>query len=288
MTSILVTGATGTVGSAVVAALADRPDVTIRAGTRSPQPGGAGNSDKVKQVVFDWFDQDTIESAVDGVERVFLLSPVIDERQVEAAVRLLDAARGAGVQAVVKLSTFAPDREPATTFGRWHLAVEEHLKNCGLAYTILRPGSYLDNYRTYFRPDAGGIIYRPIGDAVSADIDVRDIADVAVRALTTDDHAGAVYELSGPQAITGAEVAEELSAACSRPIQFVPVPEEAARGAMLGAGLAPWYVDAVLEFQRVIREGYTSEVLDTVPRITGRPGRSLADVARHHSASWVV
>jgi uncharacterized protein YbjT (DUF2867 family) len=279
---ILVTGATGTIGTHVVDELAKR-GASVRAAARGASkaslPGG------VEPAELDFADAASIDRALQGVSAAFLLTPFAAD-QVELGTRFIDRAKAAGVQRIVKLSAIGAEIEPGIQLGRWHRAIERHLETSGLEHTFLRPNNFMQNFVGYYPPDAEGTIYLPWGDGACSFIDGRDIGRVAAVALTDDGHAGKAYTLTGPAAFTIGEAAATLSSVTGRKIRYVDVPEAAARGAMLGLGMPAWMVDAMLELHAVDKAGYAAVVTDDVTKLTGTPARSFADFAKEHAASW--
>jgi uncharacterized protein YbjT (DUF2867 family) len=282
--TILVTGATGTVGSKVVQALAGKADVSVRVAVRDPAKA-KGLGANAQPVAFDYAKPETIAAAVKGADRVFVLTP-FQQDQVELGNRLVDAAKAAGVRHIVKLSAIGSDMEPGIQLGRWHRAVERHLEATGIAYTILRPANFMDNFIHYYPPQADGNIYLPLGTGAASYIDTRDIADVAALVLTTPGHDNKAYTLTGGEAVSTAQAAAHLSEATGRAINYVDVPEEAAKKAMLDLGMPGWMVDAMMELHGIVKAGYAAGTTDTVKELLGRAPRTFAQFARDNAAAW--
>lgn len=271
---ILVTGATGTIGTQVVNALRAR-GAEVRAAAR----GGS--------VELALGDTASVDRALAGVSAAFLLTPFAQD-QVELGAHFIDRAKAAGVKRVVKLSAIGADSEPGIQLGRWHRAIEKHLEASGLEYTFLRPNNFMQNFLGYYPPDASGTIYLPWGTGAASFIDAVDVGRVAAVALTESGHAGKAYTLTGPAAFTIAEAAETLSRVAKRKITYVDVPESAARKGMLDAGVPAWMADAMLELHAIDKAGYAAVVTDDVARITGTPPRSFAAFAEANAAKLVA
>ena len=230
--TILVTGATGTIGSEVVKALSAKPGVTVRVAVRSAAKAEKLLAANVIPVDFDYDKPDTIAAAVKGADRVFLLTP-FTENQVELGKLLIDASRAAGVKHIVKLSAIGAEIEPGIQLGRWHRATEKLIEASGISYTFLRPANFMDNFIHYYPPAGDGNIYLPLGTGAASYIASSDVAAVAAAVLTEEGHHGKAYDLTGPAALTTAEAASAIGAASGREVRYVDVPEAAASKAMI-------------------------------------------------------
>ena len=231
MSETVVFGATGAVGSHVLRELVGR-GAAVRAFTRDPGrlPGG------VEPARGDLDDAATVRAALDGADRVLLCTPN-DPRQVERETGVIDAAVAAGVTRLVKISAVVARPGSPSAFADAHGRIEEHLRASGLPSVVLRPGFYMSNLLAAAATIRDtGRFFLPGADAKVAMTDPRDVAAVAAAVLTGDGHEGRTYTVTGPAALTCAEVAVELSAALRRPVEYVGVPDEVARAAMRDAG----------------------------------------------------
>jgi uncharacterized protein YbjT (DUF2867 family) len=276
---VLVTGATGTTGRDVVKKLSEN-GVPVRAGVRDQAKARKQFGADTALATFDFEDAASFPGALEGVEKVFLLPPLMPN-QVEATNAFVDASKHAGVRHIVKLSAMAADTEPPFTFGKWHVAGERHIRESGLAFTFLRPNSFMQNFINHF-PPRDGAIYLPWGDGKAAFVDTRDIAAVAFEVLTNNGHEGKTYTLTGPATLGIAEVAKILSEAARRQIKYVDVPEAAAREGMLQAGLPQWQVDALIELHAASKQNRWAAVTSDIEKVTGKPATPFAQFARDH------
>jgi uncharacterized protein YbjT (DUF2867 family) len=281
---ILVTGANGLNGRAVLRRLAAR-GIPARALVRSVgRADGLSALPNVEIVEGDLARPESLAEALRGVDRAMLISSA-DPAMLEVQSAFIAAARAAGVAHVVKLSGIIPGLDSPFRFARMHAEIERRLEASWMAFTHLRAGEFM---AAYFRqvPSilAKGALLLPMADARIASIDVDDIAEVAATALTTPGHEGKIYPLTGPEALTMAEVAERLSAATGKPIRYVDVAPEDARRAQLAAGMPPYLVDALAELFAERRKGAESHVSPAVQAILGRrPTRFDEFAARHAS-----
>lgn len=287
--TILITGATGTVGKEVAIQLSIVDDVRVRAGVHSIIKGeNLKRVPDVEVVEVDFKDQNSLHAAFTHVDKVFMVTPFTHD-QVEMAKTLVDEAKKTGVKHVVKLSAMGADAEPGIKLGRWHREIEEYIINSGIAYTFLRPASFMQNYTNF---DAASIrgegrFYHPTGNGKISCIDVRDIAAVAVEVLTGAGHEGKVYELTGPEALSNYEVADIISEVTGKQVEFVGVSEDAARSAMLEHQMPEWMVDAMLELQRSYKENQFNKTTDTVQQLTGRPPYTFRQFVEDHKEAFV-
>jgi uncharacterized protein YbjT (DUF2867 family) len=283
---ILVTGATGNNGTEIVKRLAAKAQVQVRAMVRNPDRASAIALPQVEIVEGDFDRPATLLGALAGVERAFLLTPS-SERAQSQQIAFIDAAQQSGVTHIVKLSQFAADAHSPVRFLRYHAAVEAALQASGMAYTLLRPNLYMQgllNFRSTIATQ--NAFYAAAGDAKVSAVDVRDIADVAVAALTESGHEGKIYELTGPQALTHAEMAEGLSEALGRRVEFVDIPPEAMREALVGVGLPVWQADGLVEDYAHYRRGEAAAVTSGVRDAIGKEPRSFDEFARDYAAMF--
>ena len=281
---ILVTGATGNVGQPLVTVLA-QAGAAVRAIVHSPDRAAALEAEGVDVVVGDLSDPTTYEPALDGIDHAFLLVRATPS-QVEQESAFVRSAARAGVAHVVKLSALGTAPDSPVRLGAGQAVIEQRLGESGLGWTILRPNGFMQNTLAYAGSlAAAGEFYSPQGDGAVAMIDARDVADVAARVLLDPGHEGAVYELTGPEALTNDAVAEHIAAAMGRPARHVDVPEDAARAGMVDAGVPAWNADGVIELIAFYRAGDAAAVSPAVPELLGRPARSYADFAHEHAAA---
>ncbi|MBP2702245.1 NAD(P)H-binding protein [Microbispora sp. RL4-1S] len=278
---ILVTGATGTVGTEVVRLLARRGE-RVRAMTRNPR----GVSLPAEVVRGDFDDRESLDSAVAGVGAVFLLDapgPWLERHD----LAMLDAVRSHGVGKVVKLSAIGTGEETEPRVGGWHLPGERALRAGKAAWTILRPSSFATNTLHWAsRIKAGQPISNLTGNGAQGVIDPRDVAEVAVVALTTPDHAGRTYTLTGPELLSTPDQVEILRNVLGRSIEITDVPLEVARKQMIAAGRDPDFADGAMRGQRFIAEGGNARLTDDVARVLGRTARTYATWADDHRAAF--
>ncbi|MCO1655109.1 NmrA family NAD(P)-binding protein [Pseudonocardia humida] len=283
--TVLVTGATGTVGRHLVAELRRR-GTDVRALVRDPQRAAGIIGPDVELAVGDFADPASLRAALPGVHRVHLACANHPD-QVAWETAMIDAAAAAGVGRIVKLSALDARIGSPVAFADAHGRVERHLLAAGVPHVLLKPTFAMTNLLA--AADSvrqAGAILLPGSGAKIAMIDPRDVAAVAAVALTTDGHDGRAYELTGPAAVTFDEVAAQLSTLLDRPVGFVPVPDDAALGQLVGAGAPQWYAAGVVAQFGLLRAGTQADVRDVVRVLTGREPRSLAQFLGEHAAAF--
>jgi uncharacterized protein YbjT (DUF2867 family) len=275
---ILVTGATGTIGSKVVHLLTER-DVPFRAMSRTP-------ADLPNHVQADFTDPASLAAAVTDVDTVFLVTvPPVPSPTHDLA--LLRAAETAGVTKIVKLSAIGTgERFDGTVVGAWHLAAEQAIETSGLAWTVLRPTSFASNFLPYRDLiNAGEPIPNLLGTAKQAVVDPRDVAEVAVEALVNDTHNGQRYDLTGPELMTFEDQAAILERVLNRQTKTVDVDVQTHLEAV---GMPPESIEAVRIGTGWARAGGAAYVTDQVSRILNHPARTFEEWAIAHQSHYNV
>ncbi len=283
---ILITGATGTVGSEVVKRLSAHCE-RVRALTRDLRKAQVNPVVGVDFVKGDFDDPDSIRLACTGVEKAFLLTNST-ERAEQQQIEFVNLAKESNVRHIVKLSQLHAGSNSSGRFLRYHAAVEVAIRASGLTFTFLRPNMYMQgllNFRQSIREK--NAFFAAAGEARISAVDVRDLADVAVSALTTSKHDDKTYSLTGPETLTFSEMAQQLSTALGRTIAFVDVSPEAMREALTGFGFPAWQADGLLEEFAMYSRGEASAVENGVREALGREPGSFAEFARDYAPRFV-
>jgi uncharacterized protein YbjT (DUF2867 family) len=281
---ILVVGATGKVGREVVRQLA-ASNAPVRALVRDPARASHVRLPGIEIAAGDLGRPETLDAALAGVDRVFLASPA-DPDQVELQGNLVQACKRGDVGHVVKVSV-AGGPDAATQIGRWHWTTEKQIEASGLGFTMLRPSLYMQQ-TLRFAPSiaATGSFALPCGSGEVPLVDCRDVAAVAVAALTQTGHDRKIYDVTGPEALSFEAVAEAIGQAVGRKITYVHVPPDYARKQMLAEGVPVWLAEDMLVLFASIRDGYGGAVTDTVQKVTGERPRSYLQFARDHAGNF--
>jgi len=275
---ILVIGGRSKIGSALIGELLGRGQ-QVRALVRAGEPAGSLPA-AAEAVTGDLADEGSLVTAMAGVQKVFLLSsPHPDAASWHRTA--IDAARRTQVQLLVRSSILGADRESVAEFISAHTTCDRYLEDSGLPYVIVRPNLFLQNIPESTIPslDASGTFYADAGEARISMVDTRDVAAVAAVVLTEPGHTGAHYDVTGPEALSYADVAARLTTALGRRISYAGASDDAVRRALLGAGLTEWFANALVglyrDYRRSGTDGYAAQITGTIQRLTGRPARSL-------------
>jgi len=281
---LLVTGATGTTGTEVVRGLRQR-DAEVRALIHDEAKADAVREIGAEPVLGEMGDPKTLEPALEGVERAYLVSPV-SPMQAEYEQVFVETAKAAGVQHVVKLSMVGASGESPLRFARNHAVVEHALRESGLAWTFLRPNGFMQNNLSWPTRVQNGRFYSPVPDAAFSLVDARDVAEVAIAALTGDDHAGKAYALTGPEAVSYRDQARRLFTAAGRDVTVEEVDAEAVKQALVQTGVPPWNAEGLAELWQMYASGGAALVASGVEDVLGRAPRDLDAFARDHAEAF--
>jgi uncharacterized protein YbjT (DUF2867 family) len=281
--SVLVLGATGTVGRDVVAALA-KNGVRVSAGTRNPASAAAVRLG-CELVEFDFERPATYAPTLKGVDRVFLIARPGDERADQFSTPLIDEMKRQEVRHVVNLSAMGAETRDDFSLRK----VELYLEASGLAWTHLRPNWFMQIFSTgplLSLIRATGKIPAPAGDAKISFVDARDVAAVAAAALAEGGHEKKAYTLTGPEALDHASAARAIASATNKAVEYVDLSEDQAREGLRRGGMIAERIERLIQFYRLVRQGLCAPVSDDGPRVLKRPPFSFAEFVRDNASAW--
>ena len=278
--TVLLTGSTGTVSSALLDALRGSADLRIRALVRDQAKADTLRAKGAEAVVGDLEEPDTLGEAFDGVDILWLLTPA-SALEPSMGSNAIQAAKRANVKHIVRNSAIKAGHDAPNRNGRLHALVEESLRASGIPWTILRPHYYMQNLLSSAGSVASdGMLYMNMGDAAVGMVDGRDVGVLAARIIENPGpHAGKTYTPTGPESTTMAEAAKALGQVLGKPVNYVALPPEAAQHAMLGFGLSRWFVGNVVDYGRAYSEGWGDFVTNDFKAVTGRDARSFKQFA---------
>jgi uncharacterized protein YbjT (DUF2867 family) len=277
MSRILVVGASGTVGSELSRLLAAQGEQVVKATSRQ-----ATASD---QVQLDLVSRAGLPTAFSGVDRAFFLAPPGHADQEALLAPLIDEAKSRQLRKVVLMTAMGANADENAPMRK----AERRLEASGLAYNIIRPNWFMQNFNTFWLHgiQSAGQIFLPVGTAKGSFIDARDIAAVAARLLTSDTYANRDFDLTGPRALDHAEVAAILTQTTGKPIGFTDITPDAMLQGLLGAGLPRDYAEFLVLILGFFKAGYAERTTDAVQQITGQAPRTIEQYAKDYRASWV-
>ena len=274
MEPIVITGATGNLGGRIARRLAAAgvpQRLVVRDPARAPRLPGA------EVAVADHADPAAVRRALAGAHTVLMVSAAESPGRVGVHRTFVDAAAAAGVGHLVYTSFAGAAPDAVFTLARDHAATEEHIRAAGPAYTFLRDNLYADFLPMMVGPD--GVLRGPAGDGRAAVVAQDDIADAAAVVLRDPaPHAGRTYELTGPEALSFAEIAAVLTRRTGRPVRYQPETVAEAYASRASYGAPDWQVDAWVSTYTAVAAGRLEAVSPHVAELTGHPATALADV----------
>jgi Predicted nucleoside-diphosphate-sugar epimerases len=281
---ILVTGTKGTNGREIVRQLTAR-GIAVRALVRR-QGRTPWDTPLVQEAEGDLGDPESLKRAMDGVEKVVAITPR-DEDAVRWCENLATAAKCADVRQFVRFSARGADGQAGAVILRQHGEIDAMIAAAELAYTILRPNAFFQSLLASAPAiKAAGRIVASVGEARLSFVDVRDLAEAAVRVLTEPNHQQRIYTLTGPEALRYRDLARDLSGALARPVIYHPVAPEEFETELLAAGVPPWQASAVTELQAAFATGAFARPTDDLGELLARQPRRFSDFLRDYAGSF--
>ena len=284
--TILITGATGNIGSEVCKQLSAK-GIPFKAMVRS-----ANDADSLKNlpnceiVTGDFDDSESIAKVLKGTDQVFLLTNSTEKAE-KQQLDFVAAAKQAGVKHIVKQSQWASDEHSPVRFLRYHAIVEQKIKDSGLAYTFLRPNLFMQGLLGFKKTIVEqGKFFAAVGDAKISAVDTRDIAAVAVAALTEDGHEDKIYNLTGPVAITHQEMAKQIADATGHNVTFIDVSPASMLQALSDAKFPTWMAEGLIEDYAHYARGEAAVVTSDIKEVTGKEPRDFASFAQDYKSAF--
>jgi uncharacterized protein YbjT (DUF2867 family) len=288
--TILVTGATGTIGTEVVNQLSNvKSDLKIKAAVHSVENAKKiQNFQRVEPVQIDYDTQKGLQEAFKNVDKLFLLTHP-SFKTVEHESTLVNEAKKSGIKHIVKQSIMRADLDADVEAMRLHKQAEKLIEDSEIPYTFLRPNEFMQGFINFQGTTikSNNAFYIPAEDAKVSFVDARDIAAVAVKALMNgDNHYNKTYVITGPEALSYHRAAEILSNATGKKIDYVNISEEETREALKEIGMDDWLINTILDLYTLYRKGYASEVSSAVEKVTGRKATTFVEFAEDHADAF--
>jgi uncharacterized protein YbjT (DUF2867 family) len=281
---ILVTGATGKVGSELVNILVERGE-SVRAAARNPLNAALKFPCNVETVEFDYERPETFTPALLGINKVFLVARPGDNQSDKAAAPFIDEMISNNIKHIVNLTAMGVETDETFMLR----ILEKYIEDSGISYTHLRPNWFMQNFNSgsmYMDMQMADALHLPASDAKLSFIDIRDIAAVGAATLLESHHAGKAYTLTGGEALNHFQVIEKINKASGREISYVPLSEDIARTLLDKAGAEPGQIERWTNFFRKVREGLCSPVSPDVEQVLGRPPIKFDTYANDYSYAW--
>jgi uncharacterized protein YbjT (DUF2867 family) len=279
VTTVLVTGATGNTGSGLIPTLL-KSGINVRAFVRDDAKAQALKDAGAEIIIGDLDQPETIAPAVEGVDKIYLLT-WNGPTQAQQVENVLKAARQSGNPHIVRHSMWGSEKSRIIQQG---VQAEKAVMSSGLPWTLLKPTFFMQNTMMAAQTIAsGGVIYWDVGDGKIGMIDVRDIVEVAAAVLTGRGHEGKNYILTGPETISFHEVASTFSKVLGKKVQYVCVPGEASLESMVSMGFPEWIARGYGELMEGFSEGFASSTTENVASLSGHPARSFEQFARDYA-----
>ena len=279
---ILITGATGKTGSATAKSLGEKGE-TFRALIRNEEKKEGLESLGGEVVIGSIENTEVVNQSMQGVTTVLVLLPN-SESQLALEKQLVDSAKQAGVERIVKMSSIEATPDATSPIPKLHLESEEYIKQSGLAWTMIKPNFYMQNLLA----SAGtikeqGKIFLPMGDGKTGMIDTTDVGKVLAKVLSEDGHESMNHEITGPEILSFYEVAEIFSQALGKQVDYVDVPMDAYKETLGQFLTNQWHLDAVIDLFKGIAEGGIEDKTDTFNELMGETPKSLSQFLAENS-----
>jgi uncharacterized protein YbjT (DUF2867 family) len=289
--TILVTGATGTVGSEVVNQLSNiKSDFKIKAAVRSVENAKKVKGDGIEVIQADYNKPETLRETLRDIDRLFIVPPE-SPNAIEQASNVIDEVKKSEIKHVVKLSALGADVESIVSSLRLHRQTEKIIEEAGIPFTFLRPAEFMQNFVNWYGPTirSDNAFYLPAGNPKVSFVDVRDIAAVAVKVLTDNGngrHKGKVYTITGPEILSYHQAAEILSEATGKKIRYINVPEEEYRQEMKDSGIGDWWINVIMEVYEFYKSRIQEQISTAVEEVTGKKPITFAQFAKDYSEAF--
>ncbi|MGA8478878.1 MAG: SDR family oxidoreductase [Chthoniobacterales bacterium] len=283
---ILITGATGNIGSELVTQLLTEGS-PLRVIARDERKLSHLDQ-RVERVAGDLHERSVVQRALQGVERLFMLSILFDTNH-EADRLLIDEAKRAGVRQLVKISSGAVRLAGKGGIGGLHREKERFVEESGIPWTFLRPGAFMSNTLQWVGTiKSQSQVFNPTGEGKFAPISPHDIAAVAAVALTSDGHEGKAYELTGPELLSAHDQVRILSDVLGKSMQCVDIPIEVAAERFKATGVPEFLVEGLTDVWTRVREGRGTFQTNEVEKLTGKPAQTFETWCRDHRSAFLA
>ena len=283
---ILITGATGNIGTELVKLLASK-GTSLRVVSRDEKKV-AHLDPRIERIIGQLHEPSVVQRALQGIDKLFMI-PVLLDPDHESDRLLIDEAKRAGVGHIVMVSSGVVRLGDKNPIGILHRQKEVFIEETGIPWTFLRPGGFMSNVLRFWLDTikSQGKVFNPMGDGKTAPISPYDIAAVAAVALTTTGHEGKVYDLTGPELVSAHDQVRILSKVIGKPIQCIDIPVVAAAVRMKSAGLPEVAIEGLSKLWTRVRKGEGAFQNNEVERLTGKPAQTFETWCHEHRAAFL-
>ncbi len=281
MNTVLVTGATGKIGSQLVPRLAARDGIAVRALVRNAENATPLTAAGAQLTLGTLEDARAVRAAVAGIDTLVLITAANPDAADQAHM-VLSAARAAGVRKIVRISVFKAAVDGPTAVTRLHGRTESEIQDSGLTYVIVRPPFFMQNLFFMAAPSVAreGKLYFGTGEGKLGIIDLRDIVDCVEQSVVADTHDNQIFTLTGPESISFRDIADRLTTILGRPVQYIVMPPEAVEQSIRALGMGDWYAGVMRDLCTAYRDNWGDVTTDDVARLAGHAPRSFDAFAR--------
>lgn len=278
--SILVTGATGTIGTETLRILGQRGTAGVRALVRDTEKAPLVAAHGVEPAIGTFEDRPALDAALSGIKTVVLITPASPEAEKQAS-SVVETAKAAGAQRIVRISAIKADTKGPTNSTRAHGRTEEEIAASGLSHVFLRPNLFMQNmFMAADQIGQQGQFSFAMGAGKMGMIDTRDIAACAAECALSERWDGQTLELTGPKAISYTDAAGILEELSGKPIEYVPMAPENMYAMIEAAGWGEWMAALARDYGNAYASGWGEFTTTNVEKITDRPPRPFETFAK--------
>lgn len=281
--SILIIGATGSIGLEIATRLSNL-NLSVKIAARNPEKAKSRKLTTTELVHFDYNMPETFENAFEDVEKMLLVSPPSYLKMHEVVINAINKAISKGVKLIVNISAISID----SNLDKPMKLIEDHIKRSEVDYVFLRPNCYMQNFRDLFRDliIEDGMISLPAENSKTSFVDIRDVADVAVKALTVDNMKNSLFKLTGKQLLNMHVVAHLFSEGLNKEINYNSISEELFEKTLRIAGWSESTIEGTMQLCNHVKNGETDLVSDDVEKILNRESIRFEKFIKDYSDIW--
>jgi len=283
---ILVTGATSVIGQKLCQLLTEN-NKSFRAMCRKEDQLENFRKQGIDAVLGKFEDPESLRSAMKGCTSLFLVSPPT-ENQLECEMNAINVAKQEQIAYIVKVSASDANLRSSVPWAKAHAHIDHHLRASGIAWTILKPTAFMQNFLTMTKPISKGFLPQVGGNGLVGYIDAQDIGRVAYHVLTEDHHKRATYYLNGPETLDMKEIASQIAEATGKKVRYVQLPSLAFRVLLRVTGASRWLANGLVEqYAEVVAKHHDQDLCEDVFRLTNHQPRSFLDFAKEHKKAFL-